>query len=243
MPYTIYNCNHIDNGISWCTSMAMSWMDLVWALLAYGKWKQKHELRSLMTIYLCLSLTLRALGMSLVSRFPSDQRVRPRNGRPLSSSCGEFEQEKLTIAIQRFEMQAIFHDLSGLGRSHRKRVWIWGNLTKSVWFVTPSPEAKVCQSSWILWSCCQLSRRRCHGGTKTMQSMMQSWWLLEKNHESIDFNTATHPTRWILLLSCNLQDVLGFASGRICVDDFPVWVWTSVYPPTQSAALSPNVFH
>lgn len=63
--------------------------------------------------------------------------------------------------------------------------------------------------------------------------MMTSWrktWIYQFH---VNFNTATRPTRWILFLHCNLQDVLGFASGRICVDDFPVWVWTSVYFPIQ----------
>ena len=62
---------------------------------------------------------------------------------------------------------------------------------------------------------------------------MSSWrktWIYQFH---INFNTATRPTRWILFLHCNLQDVLGFASGRICVDDFPVWVWTSVFFPIQ----------
>ena len=181
-----------------------------------------------MTIYLCLSRILRALGMSFSFLFP----IWPEGATQEWTAA-----EQLMWNVPTGEVENRYSTI----RDAKKNPWFCRtgrvsskkgvNLRKSyeiVWFVTiPSPQAKVRQSSWILWSCCQQSRRRCHGGwTKTIQSMMQRWWLLEERLESINF-------MWILFLHCNLQDVLGFASGRICVDDFPVWVWTSVYFPIQ----------
>lgn len=142
-----------------------------------------------MTIYLCLSRILRALGMSFSFLFP----IWPEGATQEWTAA-----EQLMWNVPTGEVENRYSTI----RDAKKNPWFCRtgrvsskkgvNLRKSyeiVWFVTiPSPQAKVRQSSWILWSCRQQSRRRCHGGwTKTIQSMMQRWWLLEERLESINF--------------------------------------------------------